>query len=58
MTELYSAEAAKRTAAAEGTVHVAARSSDSAKAPELRTPLSEEVMTSGATLEMSARNSQ
>jgi hypothetical protein len=39
-------------------VHAAARSWDSAEAPEMRTPLSEEVVTSGTTPGVSARNRQ
>jgi hypothetical protein len=58
VTELCSAEAAGETTAALSSVHAAARSSDSAKAPELRTPLSEGVVTSGTMLEVSARNRQ
>jgi hypothetical protein len=47
-------EAAKRTAAARGTVHAAALSSDLAEVTELQTAWSEEVETSGMMLRVSA----
>lgn len=57
-TELLSAEAGEETAAALSTAHAVAWSSASVLVPELRTPLSKEVVTSGTMPRVSASSRQ